>query len=193
MKILGYARVSTRDQNLEMQLDALNKFGCNEIYQEKMSGRLADRPVFKEVTSKAEKGDMIVVWKVDRLGRSAKNICEVLEEMKTRGVIIVSLTEGINTETPLGVVFCQIAGIFAELEISNRSERTREGLKAAKKKGKRLGRPKGYATPDSIMSQIQEDFENKVPRKELAAKYGLSESTVYRYQKDYNNKKYLNK
>ena len=184
MKVLGYARVSTRDQNLEMQLDALVKYGCDKIYKEKMSGRVAERPIFKEMITQAEKGDMIVVWKVDRLGRSVKNICEVLEAMKNKGVIIVSLTEGINTETAMGSVFCQIAGVFAELEISNRSERTKEGLKVARKKGKKLGRPKGHAIPYSTMIQIKEDLNQGLTKRAIAEKYGLSESTLYRYQKE---------
>ena len=184
MKVLGYARVSTRDQNLEMQLDALMKYGCNQIFKEKISGRLAERPVFRQMLTQAEKGDMIVVWKIDRLGRSARNICEVLEAMKNKGVVIVSLTEGINTETPMGAVFCQIAGVFADLEISNRSERTKEGLKVARKNGKKLGRPKGYSTPESTMIKIKEDLDKGFAKREIAEKYDLSESTIFRYQKE---------
>ena len=184
MKVLGYARVSTREQKLDMQLNSLVNYGCDKIFKEKMSGKIAERPIFKEMLMQAEKGDTIVVWKIDRLGRSARHICEVLDKMKAKGVVIVSITEGFNTDTPMGAMFCQIAGVFAEMEISNRSERTKEGLKIARKKGKKLGRPTGYTKPESILIKIKEDLDQGLTKREIAAKYGVSKSTLYRYQKE---------
>lgn len=184
MKVIGYARVSTRDQNLEMQLNALTSYGCEKVFKEKMSGKLAERPVFNEMLTQAKEGDTIVVWKVDRLGRSARHVCEVLEAMKNKGVVIVSITEGVNTGTPIGAMFCQLAGVFAEMEISNRSERTKEGLKNARKKGKKLGRPKGYSISNSTITKIWEDLNQGLTKREISEKYGLSPSTLYRYQKE---------
>lgn len=105
MKKIGYARVSTRDQNLDMQLQALKEAGCDKIYMEKKSGRNFDRPVLKRLLKQVNAGDIIIVWKIDRIGRSAKDLCEVIDILRKKCVIIISLTEGINTSTMLGEVF----------------------------------------------------------------------------------------
>lgn len=141
----GYARVSTRDQNLDMQLAALNQAGCDTIFMEKKSGKRFDRPVLRKLLKQVTAGDTIVVWKTDRLGRSAKDLCEVIDTVRKKNVVIISLTEGINTSTMIGEVFFQLAGIFAEIEINGHSERTREGIKIARSKGKRIGRPPGIS------------------------------------------------
>ena len=143
MKKIGYARVSTRDQNLDMQLHALKEAGCEQIFTEKKSGRKMDRPILKKLIKQSSAGDTIIVWKIDRIGRSAKDLCEVIDILRRKCVIIISLTEGINTSTMIGEVFFKLAGIFAEIEINGRSERTREGIKIARLKGKRIGRPPG--------------------------------------------------
>lgn len=105
MKKIGYARVSTRDQNLEMQLHALKQAGCEKIFTEKKSGRRMDRPVLKRLLKHSNAGDTIIVWKIDRIGRSAKDLCEIIDTVRKKCVIIISLTEGINTSTMIGEVF----------------------------------------------------------------------------------------
>lgn len=164
MKKIGYARVSTRDQNLEMQLHALKQAGCEKIFTEKKSGRRMDRPVLKRLLKQSNAGDTIIVWKIDRIGRSAKDLCEIIDTVRKKCVIIISLTEGINTSTMIGEVFFKLAGIFAEIEINGRSERTREGIKVARLKGKRIGRPPGICISQEEYKLIVDLNNSKLPK-----------------------------
>lgn len=142
MKKIGYARVSTKDQNLEMQIEAMKHAGCDKIYMEKKSGRkLKNRPVLRRLLKQSTAGDILIVWKIDRLGRSARELLEVLDIVRGKCMIIISLKEGIDTSTMIGELFFMMAGVFAEMEINGRSERTREGIELARQKGKRIGRP----------------------------------------------------
>lgn len=182
MKKIGYARVSTRDQNLEMQIQAIKKAGCDKIYQEKKSGRkIEDRSVLKKLLKQFTPGDTLVVWKIDRLGRSAKELLEVLEILRRKNVIIISLREGIDTSFMLGKFLFMIAGIFAEMEINGRSERTREGIRIAKLKGKKLGRPPGISISLDKLNLIMELRKNGGSVKEISLKTGVPVSSLYRY------------
>lgn len=179
----GYARVSTRDQNLDMQLAALNQAGCDTIFMEKKSGKRFDRPVLRKLLKQVTAGDTIVVWKTDRLGRSAKDLCEVIDTVRKKNVVIISLTEGINTSTMIGEIFFQLAGIFAEIEINGRSERTREGIKVARLKGKRIGRPPGISITQSQLKIILDLKNNGNTINEISLLTGFSKSSIYRYIK----------
>jgi DNA invertase Pin-like site-specific DNA recombinase len=129
---IGYARVSTQEQTLDLQKDALTKAGCEEIYTDTMSGAKAERPGLQETLSFIRPGDVLVVWKLDRLGRSLKNLIEVVTDLETRGVGFRSVTESIDTTTSGGKLIFHIFGALAEFERNLIRERTQAGLLAAR-------------------------------------------------------------
>src|SRR3954467_1460073 len=135
---IGYARVSTGEQTLDLQLDALQVAGCGKVYQETASGAKADRPVLDEVLSYLRTGDTLVVWRLDRLGRSLKHLIEVVAALAERGIGFKSLTEQIDTTTPGGKLIFHVFGALAEFERDLIQERTQAGLAAARARG-RLG------------------------------------------------------
>ena len=141
MSTTGYARVSTEDQDLASQLQALQAAGCDPIYQEKATGANMERPEWRACNRGLGRGDTLVVASIDRLGRSLGDLVSTLEDLQARGVHFQSLREGIDTTTALGKMFFQIAASFAEYERSLISERTKAGLQAARAKGTRMGRP----------------------------------------------------
>lgn len=141
MKI-GYARVSREEQNFGLQLDALQEAGCERIFKDEgVSGASTERKGLDEVLSTLKPGDVLVVWKLDRLGRSLQHLIQVIEKLGVSGVGFHSLTENINTTSPSGMLLFHIIGSLSQFERSLIAERTRAGLLAAKKRGKRLGRP----------------------------------------------------
>lgn len=176
---IGYARVSTTAQNLDMQIEALNKAGCEKIYTEKESG-LKERPVLKELLSFIRQGDTLVVYKLDRLGRSMKDLLGIIEQLQNKKVNLVSLKDNIDTSSTAGKLVFHIFASLAEFERNLIKDRTSEGRAAAKKKGVKFGRPKN-ATNDKAKAcaklyksemtvlQIQEQLNIK------------SKSTVYRF------------
>lgn len=129
--LIGYARVSTKDQNLELQLDALAKAGCEIIFQEKVSGVKADRPELARMLGQLRQGDVVCIYKLDRLGRSLKNLLELVADFESRGVGLKSLTDAIDTTTPQGRLILNIFGSLAEFERDLIREKTRAGLEAA--------------------------------------------------------------
>ena len=139
--LIGYARVSTLDQNLDLQQDALQRAGCEKIYSDTISGAKASRPGLDECLSYARQGDMIVVWKLDRLGRSLKNLIEVVQKLSERGVGFRSLQENIDTTTSGGTLVFHVFGALAEFERDLIRERTHAGLAAARARGRQGGRP----------------------------------------------------
>lgn len=143
--IIGYARVSTDEQNLDMQIDALQKAGCQKIYQEKISSTKASRPALEDFMDKLRKGDTLVVWKLDRLGRSLKELISLISTLAEKGVEFKSLHERIDTSTPVGKLTFHIFCALAEFEREIIRQRTVEGLKAARARKKTLGRPKGLS------------------------------------------------
>ena len=137
----GYARVSTDDQTPALQLAALKKAGCKTIFKDDgLSGAATKRPALLRRLKKLEHGDTLTVWKLDRLGRSLRDLIAMLDDLKKRGVKFRSLTEAIDTETRTGRAMWQMIGVLAELERSLISERTRAGVKAAKGRGVKFGR-----------------------------------------------------
>lgn len=184
MKKIGYARVSTKGQNLEMQIEAMKHAGCDKIYMEKKSGRkIRNRPVLRRLLKQSTAGDIIIVWKIDRLGRSARELLEVLDIVRRKCVIIISLREGINTSTMIGELFFMLAGIFAEMEINGRSERTKEGIEIARQNGKRIGRPPGISISAKKLKTIMDLRNNGSTVKEISMQTGVPISSAYRYIK----------
>ena len=145
MKI-GYARVSTEDQNLDLQLDALNKFGCDRIFQEKVSGVSKNRKEFENMLLHLREGDTVIVWKLDRLGRSVKQLIDLMETWLKEGISFHSISDGITiNDSAMSRMFYTIIAAFAQLERDLISERTKAGLAEARKRGRIGGRPKGMS------------------------------------------------
>ena len=139
---IGYARVSTIEQNLDLQIDALNAASCDAIYQDEgVSGTKAKRPGLEEALSRLKPDDTLVVWKLDRLGRSLRHLLDVICMLEERGISFMSLSDGIDATTPIGKLFYQISGALSEYERNLISERTKAGMAAAKARGVRMGRP----------------------------------------------------
>lgn len=138
--LIGYVRVSTNDQNTDLQRNALNCAGCERIFEDKISGTKSDRPGLKKLLRTLSAGDTLVVWKLDRLGRSMRHLVTLIEELRQRGVNFRSLTDSIDTSTPMGRFFFHVMGALAEMERELIVERTRAGLAAARAKGRVGGR-----------------------------------------------------
>ena len=147
MKI-GYARVSTDQQETSLQIDALKQAKCERIYQEKASGAKADRPELMKMLDNARKGDVVVVWKLDRLARSIRQLIDTTTLLNERGVELCSLTENINTTTPGGKLTFHIFAALAEFERDLLRQRVNAGLKAARRRGRIGGRPKALTEAD---------------------------------------------
>lgn len=159
---LGYARVSTQEQNLDLQLDALNAEGCKQIFTDKVSGVKSVKVEFEKLLAYARSGDTIVVWKLDRLGRSTVQLIELIEKLKARGIQLKSLSEAIDTATATGNLFFQFMCILAEHERNVIRERTNAGLKAARARGKNGGRPLGLSERYQLIAQeVKQAYESK--------------------------------
>ena len=175
----GYARVSEHDQALSLQLDALNKDGCDEIITDEISGALANRPGLSEILSKLREGDSLVVWKLDRLGRHVKNLIDLTLDIEKRGVHLTSLTEGINTETPMGKFFFHLMASLAQMERDITIERTKAGLESARSRGRVGGRRRKMT--GSKLDSAKQLLANGTPPKEVAKNLGVSVPTLYRW------------
>jgi DNA invertase Pin-like site-specific DNA recombinase len=178
---VGYARVSTVDQSPEMQLDALRRAGCGKIYSEKASGAKADRPELARVLDDVLRdGDVLVVWKLDRLARSLKKLITTAEDLAARGVGLVSLTESIDTTTPGGVLVFHVFGAIAQFERALIKERTAAGLAEARRRGRKGGRPAAFKAGDITAARaLMRDA--KLPVREVARRMGVSVATLYRH------------
>ena len=177
---VGYARVSTGEQKMDLQLDALQEAGCDQVFKDKVSGAKADRPGLGEAFSHLREGDVLVVWKLDRLGRSLKDLIEKIDRLQEKGCEFRSLKEGIDTTTPTGKLTFNLFGALAEFERDIISERTKAGLRAAKARGKTGGRPPALDQGDLKMAQrLIKDPD--VPVKAICEKLGISSATLYRY------------
>jgi DNA invertase Pin-like site-specific DNA recombinase len=175
----GYARVSTDDQTPALQLAALTKAGCKTIFKDDgLSGATTRRPALLRCLKKLEHGDTLIVWKLDRLGRSLRDLITMLDDLKQRGVEFRSLTEAIDTETPTGRAMWQMIGVLAELERSLISERTRAGVKAAQRRGVKFGR-KPKLTPQQL-AHAHKLIEDGQRREDVAALFKVSRVTLYR-------------
>ena len=159
---LGYARVSTLEQNLDLQLDALKAEGCKQIFTDKVSGVKSVKVEFEKLLAYARPDDTIVVWKLDRLGRSTVQLIELIEKLKARGIQLKSLSEAIDTATATGNLFFQFMCILAEHERNVIRERTNAGLKAARARGKNGGRPNGLSERYQLIAQeVKQAYESK--------------------------------
>ncbi|WP_187264679.1 recombinase family protein [Pontibacter beigongshangensis] len=180
---IGYARVSTQDQKLELQTDALSKYGCLQLFKEKKSGKNKERPELERMISQLRAGDTVVVWKLDRLGRSLRDLIDLVAEFQERGVDFVSLQDGINTATATGRFTFNIFASLAEFEREIIRERTKAGLDAAKARGRKGGRPAGLskeAQGKAKSAKILFDSKTKTVE-EIAKILGIGRATCYRY------------
>ncbi|MVM34953.1 helix-turn-helix domain-containing protein [Spirosoma sp. HMF4905] len=181
MKI-GYARVSTLDQNLDLQLNALQTAGCEKIYQEKISGACKERPELEQLLKSLRPGDEVMVWKLDRLGRSLQHLIELINLFSDHGVTFSSLQDSINTSTPSGKLIFHIFCSLAEFERAQIRERTMAGLAAAKLKGKTGGKPKGLSEQAQQTARVAESlYKEGFAIKLISEKLKLSRQTVYNY------------
>ncbi len=176
---IGYARVSTEDQTLDLQRDALKQANCAEFYEEHASGRSAARPQLEACLKALRSGDTLVVWRLDRLGRSLQDLIELTNTVQARGIEFESLTERIDTSSPTGRLVFHLFGALAEFERSLIRERTMAGLKAARARGRSGGRPKKLSAKDlrTIKALLK---SGEVPIVTIAEQFGISRSTIYR-------------
>lgn len=177
--LIGYARVSTQDQNLELQTEALAKAGCKKIFDDKISGSHAERPGLAKLQEALRDGDTLVVWKLDRLGRSVKHLVDLVGELHKRGVQFKSLTDAIDTGTASGRFFFHVMASLAEMERELTIERTQAGLRVARQLG-RIGGRKRQMTESKIKS-AKKLLATGVPPRDVAANLGVSIPTLYRW------------
>jgi DNA invertase Pin-like site-specific DNA recombinase len=175
----SYARVSTQDQNLELQREALTQAGCAKLFDDKVSGTRAERPGLAKALEILRDGDMLVVWKLDRLGRSVKQLVDLVGELHKQGVQFKSLTDAIDTGTPSGRFFFHVMASLAEMERELTVERTRAGLEVAKQFGRKGGRkPKMTASKIEAAKKL---LASGVPPKDVDRNLGVSIPTLYRW------------
>jgi DNA invertase Pin-like site-specific DNA recombinase len=175
--VIGYARVSTEQQNLAMQIDALTKV-CDQIFEEKESGARRDRPQLKKALETLQPGDSLVVYKLDRLGRSVKDLIDIVNDLKERGIAFRSLNESIDTASAAGKCFFHVIAAISEMERDLIRERTKAGLESARRQGKFGGRPEKFKSEQ--ISLAKELDEQGKPRADIAKSLGMSRATLYR-------------
>lgn len=178
--LIGYARVSTEDQHLHLQIDALKKAGCEKIFKDEMSGAKTERPGLREALTFVRQSDTLVVWRLDRLGRSLKDLIERVEELKGRQVQFRSLTENIDTLSSGGKFMFHIFSALAEFERDLIRERTMAGLTAARARGRFGGRPK-IMPAEKIKMAASLMRDPNVSVKEICRNLGVSRTTLYRH------------
>ena len=181
--LIGYARISTNDQTLNLQQDALEKVGCTEIFTDTASGTKADRPGLDQALKYVRSGDSLVVWKLDRLGRSLKHLIKTIRTLNERNIGFKSLTENIDTTTSGGKLIFHIFGALAEFEREIIRERTKAGLAAARARGRLGGRPKTTALNTkkkvAMAQALWDDKRNSIA--DICQTLTISRSTLYRY------------
>ena len=182
--LAGYARISTGEQTLDLQLDALTAAGCDRIFRDTASGAKSDRPGLTQALDHLRAGDTLVVWRLDRLGRSLQHLITTLTDLDQRGIGFRSLTESIDTTTAGGKLIFHIFVALAEFERDLIHERTHAGLAAARARGKTGGRPKAFATPAQLAmaKTLFADTSRSIP--DICKTLGVSRSTLYRYVSD---------
>lgn len=189
-RIIGYARVSTDDQHLDLQLDALKLAGCSVIFEDHgISATAKQRPGFKRALSNLQAGDVFVVWKMDRAFRSLKNALDILEEFENRDIAFRCLTENIDTTTAMGKCMYQIRHAFSELERNLIRERTKAGMEAARQRGVHLGRPKKLSRFQIANVQDLLQHQPGITPELIATQFGVSSRTIYRALSQYSDTK----
>ena len=178
--LIGYARASTQDQSTDLQLDALNKAGCSRVFSESASGAQRDRPELARALDYMRPGDTLVVWKLDRLARSLKQLIETVESLEGKGIGFRSLTESIDTTTAGGKLTFHIFAALAEFERSTIRERTRAGLDAARARGRVGGRPRSLTDKDLEMAKTLLANPD-ITVEQVAARLSVAPATLYRY------------
>ncbi|PIX18279.1 MAG: resolvase [Deltaproteobacteria bacterium CG_4_8_14_3_um_filter_51_11] len=180
---VGYARVSTKDQSLSLQLDALQAAKCEEIFKEVAGGANTGRPVLDDLLSRLRTGDILVVWKLDRLGRNLKHLVELTNELLERRVDLISLNDPIDTTTPQGRLVFNLFASLAEFERDLIRERTRAGLQAARARGRKGGRPFGLPPKAKATAIAVETLynEGKMSIQAICDQLGISKPTLYAY------------
>ena len=177
--LVGYTRVSTHDQNPDLQRRELKKAGCKKIYEDTASGKQAGRQGLAMALEVIREGDTLVVWKLDRLGRSLKQLIVLIEELETRGIHFRSLTDNIDTRTTAGRFFFHVMASLAAMERELIVERTQAGLRAAKEMGRTGGRKR--LMTDSKITSAKKLLADNVPVREVARNLGVSIPTLYRW------------
>jgi len=182
---IGYARISTKGQHLDLQIDALKKAGCEKIYKDIISGSLSNRPALNQLLNDANKNDVIIIWKLDRLGRSLKNLVELINTLNEKEVGLKSINDPVDTTTAQGRLIFNIFGSLAEFERELIKERTLAGLEAARDKGKIGGRPKGLTKKAQNTALTAEYLykEEKLSVNEILDQLAIGRATLYRYLK----------
>ncbi|AUZ67327.1 recombinase family protein [Citrobacter sp. CFNIH10] len=175
---IGYVRVSTNEQNTDLQREALERSGCEQIFEEKMSGTVANRPALKKLLRTLKEGDTLVVWKLDRLGRSMRNLVLLVDELRQRGIHFRSLTDSIDTSSPMGRFIFHIMSALAEMERELIVERTLAGLAAARAKGRVGGRRPKLSTEQ--WAQAGRLIAAGEPRRRVVIIYDVGMSTLYK-------------
>ena len=178
MTLVGYARVSTAEQSLALQKDALHAAGCEEVYEDHASGARADRPGLVEALRHVRRGDTLVTWKLDRLGRSMAHLIETVRALERKGVGFRSLTEGVDTTTPGGTLVFHLFGALAQFERDLIRERTGAGLKAAEARGRKGGR-RPVVTPDKL-ARARAHLAQGLTVREAAARLKVSKTALYK-------------
>ena len=182
--VIGYIRVSKTEQNQDLQFDALKNVGCEKIYHEKISGASNQRPEYTRMISELRKGDVIVVWRIDRLGRTTYELIKLMVEWKEMGVDFRSISEGIDTSTKMGRLWYMLSSVFAENEREILMERTLAGMEAARARGRVGGRPKGLTKKSKELAGLAATLyqSKKYTTKQICDQLNIaSKATLYKY------------
>ena len=179
----GYARVSTKDQVLNLQMDALQTAGCHKIFYEVDKGARADRPEWLKLLEEIQKGDTLIVWKLDRMGRSLHHLIKVVNDLIAKGVDIISIQDPLNTTSAQGRLIFNMFASLAEFEKDLIRERTMAGLKSARARGRMGGRPKGLSEKAKKAACTAEALylQNELKTDDIAEQLGISKTTLYKY------------
>ena len=176
---IGYARVSTVDQNLDLQLDALKEAGCEQFFTDKITGTKFDRPQLGELKKILRGGDNVIVWKLDRMGRGLRDMINLMKEFEEKGVGFKSLTEGIDTTTPTGTLIFHIFASLAEFERNLIVERTQAGLRAGRARGRIGGRPPKL-TQEQKMLVRKMHADKTIPLSVITDTFKITKQTMYK-------------
>lgn len=180
MAIIGYARVSTQDQNLQLQIDALKAAGAERIFSDQgVSGSKTERPQLTAALDHLRDGDVLTVWKLDRLGRNTRHVLEVVEDLEARGIGFRSLTEGMDTTGPMGKAMFTIMAAFAQLERDTTIERTKAGLAVAAQNNRHGGRPR--RVDDATAAKVRKLKAQGMNASDIGKVTEMSRASVYRY------------